>query len=86
MAEIRQVMVLSVASLASFGMALLGGLGVSAATQAAAALERKDSEGVPAAVKQEASIQATGSIVSAVFYFAGLVTFAILIMYSLKRR
>jgi hypothetical protein len=86
MAEIRQVMVLTVASIAVFGMALLGGLGVNASTQAAVAMERKDSDGVPAAVKQEASIQATGNIVSAVFYFAGLVTFGILIMYSLKRR
>lgn len=83
---VRQAVVFSTAGLACFGVGLLGGLGTSAAAQASLAYERKSAASTPAALKDEASIQATGSVISAVFYFTGLLAFFFLLMYSTMRR
>lgn len=83
---VRQAVVLSMAGVACFGVGLLGGLGVNAASQAAMAYERKNAATTPAAQKDEASIQATGCVVSSVFYFTGLLAFFILLLYSTVRR
>jgi hypothetical protein len=50
------------------------------------AYERKNAASTPAAQKDEASIQATGCVVSSVFYFTGLLAFFILLLYSTVRR
>lgn len=83
---VRTAIVLSMASLACFGVGLLGGLGASAAGAAAVAYERKGKSDVSQSVKQEAGIQATASVISATFYFVGMLAFFILLLNSSMRR
>lgn len=86
MAEIRQTLTLSMLAVSAFGVALLGGLGSCSAGKAALAAKIRDSPTATQDQKDEARAMEAGAIASSVFFFGGLVLFAVLLMLAVYKR